>query len=105
MGSQVQSERRHDRLKRPPTVAEIMAQAEHFADLAESDDSPGGASHDGAPIRAMRAAFKKRAGADAEMVVAVESARAEGCSWSFIGSMIGTSGQAAREKYGISTSR
>ena len=89
----------------PRTIAEIMAQAEHLADLAESDNSPVGAWHDGAPMRALLAAFRKRAEAESEIAAAVEAARAEGHSWALIGGLIGTTGQSAREKYGIPASR
>jgi hypothetical protein len=89
----------------PRTTAEILALADRLADLTESEDEPGGVARDGAPIRALRAAFVKRAEVEAEMVAAVESARAEGYSWALIGSMIGTSGQAARERFGIPTPR
>ena len=87
-------------MRMPRTIAEIMAQAEHLADRAESDDSPVGAWHDGAPMRALLAAFQKRAEAESEIAAAVEAARVEGYSWALIGGLIGTTGQSAREKYG-----
>ncbi len=89
----------------PRTIAEIMARADELADLTESEDDPVGVQRDGAPVRALRAAFAKRAEVEVEMVAAVESARAEGYSWALIGSLIGTSGQAARERYGIPSHR
>ena len=76
-----------DAARLPRTVAKIIAQAEHLADLAETDRLPVGVWRDGVPMREMLAATKKLAEAEAEMVVAVEAARAEGYSWSFIGSM------------------
>lgn len=89
----------------PRTTAEILALADRLADLTESEDDPVGIYRDGTPLRALRAAFVKRAEAEAEMIAAVESARAEGYSWALIGSMIGTTGQSARERFGIPTHR
>jgi len=55
---------------------------------------------DAAALRALRVAFGERAEGDARLAAAVSAARADGHSWSSIGAMIGTSGEAARQRYG-----
>jgi len=41
-----------------------------------------------------------RANAERAIKIAVEHARSHGYSWAFIGKIIGTSGEAARQRYG-----
>ena len=41
-----------------------------------------------------------RSDAERSMRDAVKHARECGCSWAFIGSLVGTSGEAARQRYG-----
>jgi hypothetical protein len=45
-------------------------------------------------------AFQARADAERRLAEAVEVARDDGHSWSSIGAMVGTSGEAARQRYG-----
>jgi hypothetical protein len=46
------------------------------------------------------AAFSRVAGAERDLAGAVSVARAEGHTWAAIGAMLGTSGEAARQRYG-----
>jgi hypothetical protein len=41
-----------------------------------------------------------RSDAERSIRTAVDNARAHGYSWAFIGSLLGTSGEAARQRYG-----
>ena len=78
-----------------------MAQAEEFAKRFE-DYEPATRDDglDARSLRDIRHAFLRRAEADREISDAVAVARAEGHSWATIGAMLGTSGEAARQRYG-----
>lgn len=54
---------------------------------------------DAAPLHAIREAVTERAASERRVAEAVASAREAGVSWSAIGSMLGTSGEAARKRY------
>jgi uncharacterized protein (DUF169 family) len=84
----------------PRTTTEILALANELANRTESEDDAPGVYRDAASLRALTAAFTKRAEVEAETISAVAAARSDGYSWALIGSLIGTSGQAARERYG-----
>ena len=51
-------------------------------------------------FEALRDAAVSRSDAERSIRVAVEQARAHGYSWAFTGSLLGTSGEAARQRYG-----
>jgi len=55
---------------------------------------------DAAPLRAIRDAVTERAATERRLAEAVTAARTTGASWSAIGGMLGTSGEAARKRYG-----
>lgn len=81
----------------PRTIEEIIAHAEDLADQFESDDFDG--------IRltpaeyALYEAVRDRADVESRVAHAIASARANGVSWAKVGSLIGTSGEAARQRY------
>jgi hypothetical protein len=89
----------------PRTTKEILAAAEQLAARFESGELPGSsATHvDGEIFRSIFEAFERRAHADADLAEAIVSARQKGASWDSIGSMIGTTGEAARSRYGLAT--
>lgn len=79
----------------PRTLEEILASLEEITgQLAQSapvtDD----------PLTAVAAAFATRARAEKLLADRIAEARAAGCSWAAIGAMLGTSGEAARQRYG-----
>ena len=84
----------------PRTVQEILDQASELAARFESYEPEQGTGRDATTLRALRAAFGQRADADRQLRDAVTAARADGHSWASIGAMIGTSGEAARQRYG-----
>ena len=45
-------------------------------------------------------AFAERVGAEVDWLTRFRVAKAEGHSWAAIGAMVGTSGEAARQRYG-----
>lgn len=89
----------------PRTVAEILEQADELAARFESHEPDPANVTDAAALRAVRQAFQARADAERLLADAVSVARAEGHSWAAIGAMVGTSGEAARQRYGRPVSR
>jgi hypothetical protein len=83
----------------PRTTREIV---EHAAELAKrfEEFEPMGSGKDAAPLARIHWAVLARATAEQAVVDAVMDARAAGLSWREIGASLGTSGEAARQKYG-----
>lgn len=82
----------------PRTAQEIIDHADELAsrfERAEPDDL-----RDATALRVVRDAFLARAEAERELGDAVVRARHERHSWAAIGAMVGTSGEAARQRYG-----
>jgi hypothetical protein len=84
----------------PRTVDEILAHADELAKRFEDGSLGPGRTADGASLRAVRVAFEAKARAEHGLAEAVSEARAAGHSWAAIGAMLGTSGEAARQRYG-----
>ncbi|MGH7511014.1 MAG: hypothetical protein ACRDXD_08145 [Acidimicrobiia bacterium] len=84
----------------PRTIDEIINQAEELAARFEDHEPDPDAMRDATSLREVRKAFLARAEAEQHVTEAVEKARADGHSWASIGAMLGTSGEAARQKYG-----
>src|SRR5262245_7913857 len=84
----------------PRTLAEILEHADELADRFDVHDPDPSDVHDARPLRDVRRAFEDSAIAQARLRDAVVIARAEGCSWAAIGTALGTSGEAARQRYG-----
>jgi hypothetical protein len=84
----------------PRSAEEILARAEELARRFEDHEPAPGDVRDGAALRAVADAFARRAASERALATAVHTARAEGHSWSAIGAMLGTSGEAARQRYG-----
>ena len=84
----------------PRTAKEILDQANELAARFEAHDPDPAEVKDAASLRAVREAFQARADAERKLADAVSLARAEGQSWAAIGAMVGTSGEAARQRYG-----
>lgn len=84
----------------PRTIDEIIDQAEELAARFEGHEPDSDDIKDARALRELRHAFLARAEAEQRVTDAVEKARAEGHSWASIGAMVGTSGEAARQKYG-----
>ncbi len=84
----------------PRSLHEIIDQADQLAACFESHDPDLGEVKDAAALRAVRQAAHARAQAEASLADAVSLARAHGHSWAAVGAMLGTSGEAARQRYG-----
>ena len=82
----------------PRTAQEILDHADELATRFENAEP--GELRDATALRAVRDAVLARAEAEGNLVDAVALARRDGHSWAAIGAMVGTSGEAARQRYG-----
>jgi hypothetical protein len=89
----------------PRTIDEIINQAEELATRFEDHEPDSDDVRDARALRELRHAFLDRAAAERSVTLAVRRARADGHSWASIGAMVGTSGEAARQRYGEKTSK
>jgi hypothetical protein len=87
----------------PRSTEQILAHAEELAKRFEDYEPSDDDAVDAHALRDIRHAFVRRAETEREINEAVAVARAEGHSWAVIGAMLGTSGEAARQRYGQMT--
>jgi FAD/FMN-containing dehydrogenase len=85
----------------PRTLQEILEHADEL-ERRFADHDPANV-RDAEPLRALRDAVTERAATERRIAEAVTAAREAGVSWSAIGGMLGTSGEAARKRYSVST--
>lgn len=83
----------------PRTVEEILARADELAKKFEKFEPDTGTAMDGRALRDVREGFEDLARAQQRLTERVAVARASGHSWATIGAMLGTSGEAARQRY------
>jgi hypothetical protein len=83
----------------PRTVQDILDHADELASRFEDYDPNEQDERDPEVFKALRDAVLSRSDAERSIKTAVESARAHGYSWTLIGSLLGTSGEAARQRY------
>ena len=84
----------------PRSAEEIMAHADELAERFEDYEPEPGSGRDARALRDVAAAFRRLAASAQDLTAAVSVARAEGHTWAAIGAMLGTSGEAARQRYG-----
>ena len=84
----------------PRTVQEILDHADELAARFEAYEPASGDERDPAAYVALRDAVVSRSDAERDVVTAVGAARSQGFSWAAIGSLLGTTGEAARQRYG-----
>jgi hypothetical protein len=84
----------------PRSVQDILEHAEELAARFEGYEPGAGDERDPAAYVALREAVVSRSDAERSIKEAVALARSQGYSWAFIGKIIGTSGEAARQRYG-----
>jgi hypothetical protein len=84
----------------PRSLKDILEHADELQQRFERHDPDDGGVGDAGALREVRQATLKRARAEAGLADSVALARAEGHSWQAIGAMLGTSGEAARQRYG-----
>lgn len=84
----------------PRSLEDIKARAEELADAFESyDPRSGDADAPLPPIMAVKLAAWRRDSAERELAEAVRLAREQRLSWREVGEAVGTSGEAARQRY------
>lgn len=86
----------------PRTAREILDNADELAARFETHE-PGDDIHEATDLRLVREAFLARADAERALGETVVRARHSGHTWASIGAMLGTSGEAARQRYGQSS--
>lgn len=84
----------------PRSLEEIIAHADDIADAFEAYEPAPEDEGKASPLVALRLAAVRRAKADRALLDAVSAARDHQVIWAAIGSAIGTSGEAARQRYG-----
>lgn len=89
----------------PRTINEILAHADELAARFESHVPNPRHIDDAAALQSLRTAVLARAEADRAVAAAVADAREAGHSWAAIGAMLGTSGEAARQRFGAPAGR
>lgn len=82
------------------SIEDIKARADEFADAFENYDPKSG-NQDAPlpPVMAVKLAAWRRDTAEHELAEAVHAAREQRLSWREVGEAIGTSGEAARQRY------
>jgi hypothetical protein len=81
----------------PRSYVDIVRMSEAMAESLEQDASDPTISDEES---ALRAAALRRSLAENELGQAVVAARGAGLSWAVVGAAVGTSGEAARQRYG-----
>lgn len=83
----------------PRSVEEILQHADDLAARFENYDPDPNDELNPEAVNALRAAVMERSEAERHLVEAVRQARAANLSWSAIGALVGTSGEAVRQRY------
>ncbi len=83
----------------PRSVDDILKHAEELATRFENNQPDPADELDPAAVQALGAAAIERSAAEQHLLDAVRQARTAGLSWSAIGALVGTTGEAARQRY------
>lgn len=83
----------------PRSIDELIAHADEIADRFENYE-PQDSDRREPPLLALRRLAYRRSLVERELAEAVRDARGAGASWAKIGNELGTSGEAARQRYG-----
>ncbi len=83
----------------PRTVDEILPHADELAARLEEYEPSDTDELDPGAVVLLRSAVQERSDAERHIVDAVKTARESGMSWSAIGLFVGTTGEAARQRY------
>jgi len=83
----------------PRTVDEILQHADELAARFESYEPNPAEELDADAVALLRAAVAERSQAERHLIDAIRTARQAGMPWSAIGTFLGTSGEAARQRY------
>ncbi|MBM3689623.1 MAG: hypothetical protein FJW80_08230 [Actinobacteria bacterium] len=83
----------------PRSVDEILQHADALAARFEDYEPSAADELDSHAVAALRIAVQERSDAERHMIEAIRIARDSGMSWSAIGLFVGTTGEAARQRY------
>lgn len=83
----------------PRSVEDILAHADELAARFENYEPDPDDELDPVAVGALRDAVAERSQAERHLLEAVGVARGKGLSWAAIGVLVGTSGEAARQRY------
>lgn len=88
----------------PRSIDDLIAHADELADVFERFE-PSRSGDDGSevgesPLMALRRAAYRRSLVERDVLESVRRARDAGESWTTIGAELGTTGEAARQRYG-----
>lgn len=83
----------------PRTTEEILHHADELAKVFEDHDPDPSHVMPAVPLRGVAEAFRSLASAEAALGEAVAHARLQGHTWAEIAKMVGTSPEAARQRY------
>lgn len=83
----------------PRSVDEILQHADELAARFEDYEPSATDELDSNAVAALRGAVQERSDAERHMIEAIRIARDSGMSWSTIGLFVGTTGEAARQRY------
>ncbi len=83
----------------PRSVDEILQHADELAARFEDYEPSAEDELDSEAVAALRGAVQERSDAERHMIDAIRLARESGMSWSAIGLFVGTTGEAARQRY------
>ena len=83
----------------PRSVEEILQHADELAARFEDYEPSDADELDSVAVAALRGAVQERSDAERHMIDAIRLARESGMSWSAIGLFVGTTGEAARQRY------
>ncbi|MFZ1287902.1 MAG: hypothetical protein WAR57_12790 [Candidatus Phosphoribacter sp.] len=85
------------------SLTDLIAHADELADAFENHHpSPGDFDGPLPPLMAVKLAAFRRAAAEKELAEAIAQARQAHLSWRELGEAIGTTGEAARQRYAAS---
>jgi hypothetical protein len=83
----------------PRSVDEILKHADELAARFEDYEPRASDELNADAVTKLRGAVAERSEAERHMVEAIKGAREAGLSWAAIGGLVGTSGEAARQRY------
>lgn len=83
----------------PRSVEEILRQADELAARFEAYEPSEADELNADAVALLRSAARERSEAEQHVLDAVHAAREGGMSWAAIGACVGTSGEAARQRY------
>lgn len=83
----------------PRSVEEILQHADDLATRFENYEPDPADELDPGAVTLLREAVRERSEAERHLLDAVRAAREAGMTWTAIGTLVGTTGEAARQKY------